>query len=58
MKNSNTGTEYSSPPSYKAIPFCNEKMAFIGGVSIERDNLIVFYYLSSSKIWPDKRDDL
>jgi hypothetical protein len=24
--------------------------------SLEGDNLVVFYYLSVSEIWPDKRD--
>jgi hypothetical protein len=24
--------------------------------SLEGDNLVVFYYLNVSKIWPDKRD--
>jgi hypothetical protein len=24
--------------------------------SLEGDNLVVFYYLSASEIWPDKRD--
>ena len=26
-----------------------------GGASLEGDNLVVFYYLSASEIWPDKR---
>ena len=26
--------------------------------SLEGDNLVVFYYLSVSEIWPDKRDGL
>ena len=26
--------------------------------SLEGDNLLVFYYLSASKIWPDKRGGL
>jgi hypothetical protein len=26
--------------------------------SLEGDNLVVFYYLGASKIWPDKRGGL
>jgi hypothetical protein len=29
-----------------------------GMASLEWDNLVVFYYLSVSEIWPDKRDGL
>jgi hypothetical protein len=32
---------------------------FIRGVaSLERDNLVAFYILGVSEIWPDKRDGL
>ena len=35
------------------------KSGLIRGVaSLEGDNLVVFYYLSVSEIWPDKRDGL
>ena len=48
---------YSSPPSYKATPFAIT--GFIRGVaSLERDNLVAFYILGVSEIWPDKRDGL
>jgi hypothetical protein len=26
--------------------------------SLEEDKLVVFYYLNSSKIWPDKKGDI
>ena len=29
----------------------------IGAVSLEEDNLVVFYYLNATKRWPDKRID-
>jgi hypothetical protein len=29
-----------------------------GCLSLEKKNLVVFYYFSASGIWPDKRDDL
>ena len=32
------------------------KNCLIGGMaSLERDNLVVFYYLSASVFWPDER---
>jgi hypothetical protein len=33
-----------------------EKMALGVVGSLEGGNLVVFYYLSSSEIWPDKRE--
>jgi hypothetical protein len=38
------------------LPLHNEKLDPIRGVaSFEGDNSVIFYYLGSSKIWPDKR---
>jgi hypothetical protein len=35
---------------------CNEKNGLLWGVtSLERGNLVLFYYLSASEIWLDKR---
>jgi hypothetical protein len=35
------------------------KTGLIRGIaSLEGDNLVVFYYLSVSENWPDKRDGL
>ena len=51
---------YSSPtlidhPSVIKLPY---KTGITGVASLEGDNLVVFYYLGASKIWPDKRGGL
>jgi hypothetical protein len=35
-----------------------KKWPLCGVASLEGDNLVVYYYLSASEIWPDKRDGL
>ena len=40
---------YSSPPLIKQ-PYYNENVT-----SVEGDNLVVFYHVGASQIWPDKR---
>jgi hypothetical protein len=40
----------------KLLSLCNEKIGLLWGVtSLERGNLVLFYYLSVSEIWLDKR---
>ena len=29
-----------------------------GVISLEEDNLVAFYYVSTSEIWPDEKDSL
>ena len=44
---------------YKATLSAMKKCDFIRGViSLDWDNLVVFYYLSASGIWPDKKGGL
>ena len=46
----------SSPPPYEAIPLQWTKSSLIRGMtSLDSENLVVFYYLNVSEIWPDKR---
>jgi len=47
--------EYNNLPLIRSHPL-HEKVFFIRGVaSLERDNLLVFYYFSASENWSDKR---
>ena len=50
-------TFYSNPPLIEHI-FSNEKVTFKvltrGMVSLEKDNLVVFYCVGASDIWADK----
>jgi len=48
---------HCSPPLIKPPPSALKKICFItrGVASLEGDNLVVFYYLGASEIWPDKR---
>ena len=48
-------------PLLYAHSFCIEKEGLIrggGGDSLDEDNLVVFYYLSASEIWAEKRGGL
>jgi hypothetical protein len=42
-------------PLLSGLPFCNEKGGLITKVvSLEGDNLVVFYYFIAFETWPDK----
>ena len=45
-------------PSYKATPSTMKKFLIREVASHERDNVVVFYYLSAFEIWPDKMGGL
>ena len=44
--------EYNSPPSFSSAM---KKWPEKGVDSLDGENLVVFYYLSTSKIWPRNR---
>ena len=47
------------PPScYFTVSRASEFLPLRGVASLEEDNLVEFYYLSASEIWPDKMDGL
>ena len=45
---------YYNPP-LKMPPPLQWKSGLLRGWSLERDNLVVFYFPNASEIWPDKR---
>ena len=45
------------PPNLDTLSWFRANQSLIRAVaSLEKDNLVVFYYLSASEIWLDKRD--
>jgi hypothetical protein len=42
-------------PSYKATPSAMKMLLYKSVPALKGDNLVVFYYLSASEIWSEKR---